>query len=61
MIAIALHNTGMPDGGILSGQSCCNMAIVIAVKTSYMGAISCHVSQFFTLETFIFIARHGIY
>ena len=40
---------------------CCNMAIVIAVKTSCMRAIACHVSWFLTLETFIFIARHGIY
>ena len=30
---------GVPDGGILSGQSACYMTILITIKTSYTGAM----------------------
>ena len=43
------------------GAICCNMAIIIAVKTSYVRVIACHVARFLALKAFIIIARHGIY
>ena len=39
----------------------CDMAIIITVKTSYVGAIACHVASFLALKTFIIITGHDVY
>ena len=59
-MVLPLWCAGVPEGGILSGQSCGNMSIFVTIEASYMGTIACHMAGFLTLETLVIVTGHGI-